>query len=96
MKEVVEVLESSNELLVCGVLTIRELEYLSLAALGNKNIEIAKILSVTQSTVKKTFESVFLKLRAKDRTHAVTIAFLHQILNSKVLNYIRMKYNIVE
>jgi len=96
MKEAMEVLEISNEQFANGALTIRELEYLSLAALGNKNIEIAKILSVTQSTVKKTFESVFLKLRAKDRTHAVTIAFLHQILNSKVLNYIKVKYNIDE
>ena len=32
-------------------LTAREIEYISLAAIGFKNIEIADILSVTNSTV---------------------------------------------
>ena len=37
-----------------STLTGRELEYLSLVALGYENKEIAKILSVTASTVRKT------------------------------------------
>ena len=44
-------------------LTAREIEYISLAAIGFKNIEIADILSVTNSTVKKTLETVFSKLQ---------------------------------
>ncbi len=55
-----------------NILTPREIEYLALAALGFKNLQIAEILVVTQSTVKKMLESIFSKLNAKDRTHAVT------------------------
>ncbi len=49
------------------VLTSREIEYLSLIALGYKNNDIAKILSVTTSTVRKTVESIFRKSKAKTR-----------------------------
>ena len=77
-----------------SILTNREIEYLSLAALGYPNPMIAKILTVTRSTVKKTFETVFRKLSARARTQAVTIAFIHQILSEKVLSEIRDKYNL--
>ena len=49
-----------------NILTPREIEYLALAALGFKNLQIAEILVVTQSTVKKMLESIFSKLNAKD------------------------------
>ena len=75
-------------------LTARQIEYLALAALGLSNIEIANILFVTQSTVKKTFEIIFEKLKARDRAHAVTISFIHKILDAEVLNYISERYNI--
>jgi len=68
------------------VLTRREIEYLKLAATGHKNKEIALILTVSISTVKKTFENIFRKFNAKDRTHAVTIAFVHKILTPEILN----------
>ena len=42
-----------------NILTPREIEYLALAALGFKNLQIAEILVVTQSTVKKMLESIF-------------------------------------
>ena len=51
-------------------LTERETEYLSLAAMGFKNKQIAYILSVSKSTVKETLENVFQKLSAKDRANA--------------------------
>ncbi len=76
------------------ILTERELEYLSLVAMGFKNKEIAVILSVTKSTVKKTLEKVFQKTFAKDRTSAVTIAFVHNLLNMHTLNKINKKYNL--
>lgn len=75
-------------------LTAREIEYLSLVAMGFKNIEIAKILSVTESTVKKTLEAVFQKLFAKDRANAVAIAFIHDIINAQILSIIVKKYQI--
>ena len=66
-------------------LTFREIEYLSLAALGFKNKMIAQKLYVTKSTVKKTLEIIYRKLNAKDRANAVAIAFIHNILTVKIL-----------
>ena len=77
-----------------NILTPREIEYLALAALGFKNLQIAEILVVTQSTVKKMLESIFSKLNAKDRTHPVTICFLHELLSGSYLNEIISKYNL--
>lgn len=79
---------------VKSILTERGIEYLSLVALGNKNKEIAVILSVSNSTVKKSLESIFLKLNAKDRAHAVTIGFVHNILTPYQLSEISLKYNL--
>lgn len=57
-----------------NILTPREIEYLALAALGFKNLQIAEILVVTQSTVKKMLESIFSKLNAKDRTFCTSFS----------------------
>ncbi len=78
-----------------SLLTSREIEYLSLVALGYQNNEIALILSVTTSTVRKTLESIFRKLDAKTRTHAVTIAFLNNLLNRSILDKINYKFNLI-
>ena len=67
-------------------LSKRKLEYLSLAALGFRNFQIANILNVSESTVKKTLEEVFKILNAKDRTNAVAICFIHGLLDVFVLN----------
>ena len=75
-------------------LTNRETEYLSLAAMGFKNREIANILFVSISTVKKAFEIIFRKLSAKDRAHAVTIAFIHKLLNAHILTNVSEKYKL--
>ena len=61
-------------------LTKREKEYLSLMALGFTNYQIAFILSVTDSTVKKTLESIYNKLYASNRPNAIMIAILYDIL----------------
>lgn len=73
-------------------LTPRELEYLSLVALGFKNPVIAQILFVSFSTVKKTLESVFRKIKAKDRANAVAICFCHEVLTVKNINEVFYKY----
>lgn len=75
-----------------NILTQREIEYLTLAATGHKNREIAEILTVTVSTVKKTFESIFRKINAKDRTHAVAISFAHKILTPVIIDEVTKKY----
>jgi len=55
--------------------TARELEVLQHVANGLGNKEIAKAIGRCTETVKAHLESVFRKLDAKDRAHAVTIAF---------------------
>ena len=86
--------KSKTELKSDKLLTNRQIEYLSLVALGLKNREIALILSVSESTVKKILEEVFKRLKAKDRTNAVTIAFIHHFLNVENLIEIINKYRV--
>lgn len=84
--------EIQNAAPEASILTAREIEYLSLVAMGFKNIEIADILSVTNSTVKKTLENIFSKLNAKNRTYAVTTAFVHRVITSQKLSEIFLRY----
>ena len=55
-------------------LTPRELEVLRLIQDGYKNKQIADELSISEHTVNFHIKNVVQKLRARDRTHAVTIA----------------------
>ena len=68
------------------LLTKRQLECLTLCAHGYSNNKISKVLFISESTVKKTLEEIFRRLRAKCRTSAVTLAFVFGILNTKILN----------
>jgi DNA-binding CsgD family transcriptional regulator len=52
-------------------LTKREQEVLSWVALGKTNAEIATILSLAPSTVRKHLENVYVKLSVRTRTAAV-------------------------
>ena len=61
-------------------LTSRELEVLRLIAGGNANKEIAAQLSITEETVKSHVTRILDKLRANDRTHAVTIGLQRGII----------------
>jgi DNA-binding NarL/FixJ family response regulator len=62
-------------------LTARELEVLRHVARGLGNREIAREIGRSAETVKAHLESIFRKLGARDRAHAVTIAlrrgFIH-------------------
>jgi DNA-binding NarL/FixJ family response regulator len=62
-------------------LTARELEVLQHVARGFGNKEIAEAIGRSAETVKAHLESIFRKLDARDRAHAVTIAlqrgFIH-------------------
>ena len=55
-------------------LTHRERQVLNSAADGNTNKQIAYILRISEQTVKNHLSTVFSKLNANDRTHAVVIA----------------------
>ena len=63
-------------------LTERELEVLSLISKGNSNKEIAKLLFVTDNTVKMHVKNILLKLEANDRTQAVVIAIQRGLLDA--------------
>jgi DNA-binding NarL/FixJ family response regulator len=61
-------------------LTPREIAVVQLIAAGNANKEIAGQLFITEETVKSHISSIFSKLGANDRTHAVTIALKRGII----------------
>jgi DNA-binding NarL/FixJ family response regulator len=56
------------------LLTSRELQVLELVAAGNSNKRIAGVLAIDEETVKGHVGNILSKLRARDRTHAVTLA----------------------
>ena len=62
-------------------LTPKEVDVLQLIAAGNANKEIAAQLSVTEETVKSRVKNILEKLRANDRTHAVTIGLKRGIID---------------
>jgi len=61
-------------------LTGRELQVLSQVAEGRSNKVIANELGITADTVKAHIKNILVKLRASDRTHAVTIALRRGIM----------------
>ena len=60
--------------------TSREIDVLRLIAAGSANKEVAAQLSITEETVKSRVKNILLKLRANDRTHAVTIGVKRGII----------------
>ncbi len=62
-------------------LTAREQEVLLHVARGLGNKEIAQAIGRSTETVKAHLESIFQKLGARDRTHAVTIALQRGIMH---------------
>src|SRR5205823_770605 len=62
-------------------LTPREIDVLRLIAKGNANKEIARRLSLSEETVKVHVRNILGKLRANDRTHAVTVGLKRGIID---------------
>ncbi len=62
-------------------LSARELEVLRCVAAGHSNKIVADRLFISQDTVKGHMKSVFAKLQANDRTHAVMIAMKRGFLD---------------
>jgi DNA-binding NarL/FixJ family response regulator len=63
-------------------LTRRELEILRLAAEGLSNAELAKMLWVTEQTVKFHLSNIYRKLDVANRTEASRWAQLHGLLSA--------------
>jgi DNA-binding NarL/FixJ family response regulator len=61
-------------------LTSREIEVLQLVAGGNSNKLIARALAISEETAKTHVRNILEKLRAQDRTHAVTLGLRRGIL----------------
>ncbi len=59
---------------VAAPLTRRETQILTYVAEGNSNKEIARILSISEQTIKNHVSAILRKLNANDRAHAVTLA----------------------
>ncbi|HEY6892552.1 MAG TPA: response regulator transcription factor [Rhodanobacteraceae bacterium] len=64
-------------------LSHREIEVLQSIAGGNSNKRVADLLAISEETVKNHVKSILSKLGAKDRTHAVSIAYKRGILRPK-------------
>ena len=78
------------------VLTQRKIEHIVLAASGFTNQEIAQILFISKSTVKKTFEDIFKKLNVRDRANLVHKAWALGLLDSNIEKQILIRYNIID
>lgn len=63
-----------------ATLTSRELQVLECLADGQSNKLIAQTLSITEDTVKAHLKSLYDKLDASDRAHAVAIALRQQLI----------------
>jgi DNA-binding NarL/FixJ family response regulator len=61
-------------------LTDREVQVLGLIANGQSNKQIAFTLSINEETAKTHVKNILAKLRANDRTHAVTLAIRRGII----------------
>ena len=68
--------EKKSEKTILPVLTERQIEVLQLMAKGNRNKEIARIMNITDHTVKSHITTIFNQLNVNNRTQAVLNAQL--------------------
>jgi two-component system NarL family response regulator len=62
-------------------LTSREIEVLQFIAKGLRNSEIAKMLTITEGTVKIYVKKILYKLNVSDRTEAATVGLQRGIIH---------------
>jgi DNA-binding NarL/FixJ family response regulator len=62
---------------VVAPLTNRETQILNYIADGNTNKQIARILEISEQTIKNHVSAILRKLNANDRAHAVVLAIRH-------------------
>ncbi|GAA1512770.1 response regulator transcription factor [Kribbella lupini] len=68
---------------VADALSARELEVLQLVAAGNNNREAARLLFISEATVKTHLLNIYAKLEVNDRAAAVAEAFNRGLLTPK-------------
>ena len=61
-------------------MSARELEILAMVANGEANREIANELVIAGETVKSHIASIMVKLGARNRTHAVALAYAEGLI----------------
>jgi len=66
-------------------LTRREMEILNLMAQGLSNGEIAEVFHLDERTIKNHITSIFRKMEANNRTHAVVLALRHNLIEPDIL-----------
>jgi len=71
----------SNIEAVVAPLTNRERQILSYIAEGNSNKQIARILSISEQTIKNHVSAIMRKLNANDRAHAVVLAIRRGLIS---------------
>jgi len=62
---------------IAAPLTARETQILNYVAEGNSNKQIARILQISEQTIKNHVSAILRKLNANDRAHAVVLAIRH-------------------
>ncbi|MCJ7769354.1 MAG: response regulator transcription factor [Dehalococcoidales bacterium] len=67
----------SNAETIVALLTRRETQILNYVADGNTNKQIARILNISEQTIKNHVSAILRKLNANDRAHAVVLAIRH-------------------
>jgi two-component system response regulator DegU len=65
-------------------LTHREAQILNYVAEGNSNKQIARILEISEQTIKNHVSSILRKLNANDRAHAVALAIRNGWISAEV------------
>jgi DNA-binding NarL/FixJ family response regulator len=76
-----EAAEKLSQHVASKKLSEREIEVLQLISKGNSNKEIARLLFVTEDTIKMHVKKILVKLPANDRTQAVVIAIQRGLLD---------------
>ena len=73
-------LDERTSLSLRSLLSEREWDVMQELGQGKSNAEIAEALFLSQETIKSHIKALLQKLKAKDRTHAVVIAFQQGLL----------------
>ena len=60
-----------------AILSARELEVMNHVARGRTNEEVARMLCISEETVKSHVRHILSKLKARNRTHAVGIVAMN-------------------
>ena len=71
---------------IVAPLTVRERQILNHIANGNTNKQIARLLSISEQTIKNHVSAILRKLNANDRAHAVVLAIRHGLISVEPVN----------